>query len=121
MFEGTRKKDRHCFQQTIQPSTKAGFQLTWRFLESNEETSERPNQASARNRPERFFERAGERVGASVHNPWRAGNRLVGEAGIEPAPPSGERILSPSCMPIPPLARGENNNTGTQLFATKPT
>ena len=29
---------------------------------------------------------------------------MVGEAGIEPASPHGERILSPSCMPIPPLA-----------------
>ncbi len=34
--------------------------------------------------------------------------RMVGEAGIEPASPFGERILSPSCMPIPPLARKEN-------------
>lgn len=31
---------------------------------------------------------------------------MVGEAGIEPAWPCGQRILSPSCMPIPPLAHG---------------
>ena len=30
---------------------------------------------------------------------------MVGEAGIEPAWDFSQRILSPSCMPIPPLAR----------------
>ena len=33
---------------------------------------------------------------------------MVGEAGIEPASPHGEWILSPSCMPIPPLAHAES-------------
>ena len=28
---------------------------------------------------------------------------FVPEAGLEPAPPFGEGILSPSCLPIPPL------------------
>ena len=30
---------------------------------------------------------------------------MVGEAGIEPARACAQRILSPSCIPIPPLAR----------------
>ena len=28
---------------------------------------------------------------------------MVGEEGLEPSSPYGERILSPSCMPVPPL------------------
>lgn len=31
---------------------------------------------------------------------------MVGEAGIEPALPFGKQILSLSCLPISPLARG---------------
>lgn len=45
---------------------------------------------------------------------------MVGEAGIEPASPHGERILSPSCMPIPPLARrnaeSPAENAGKDLY-----
>jgi hypothetical protein len=33
------------------------------------------------------------------------GMMMVGEAGIEPARACAQRILSPSCIPIPPLAR----------------
>jgi len=32
--------------------------------------------------------------------------RMVGEAGIEPALPFGKQILSLSCLPISPLAHG---------------
>lgn len=34
-------------------------------------------------------------------------SQLVGEEGLEPSIPCGQRILSPSCIPIPPLARAE--------------
>lgn len=39
----------------------------------------------------------------------------VGEAGIEPAWPYGQRILSPSCIPIPPLAHSGNFGGGTRI------
>ena len=32
-------------------------------------------------------------------------SHLVLEAGLEPARPEGHRILSPACLPIPPLER----------------
>ncbi len=44
-------------------------------------------------------------AGKTHKKPNKHGNiRMVGEAGIEPASLFRERILSPSCMPIPPLA-----------------
>ena len=32
-------------------------------------------------------------------------NEMVGEEGLEPSSPFGQWILSPSCMPVPPLAQ----------------
>ncbi len=36
---------------------------------------------------------------------------FVLEAGLEPARPDGHRILSPACLPIPPLEQLKLSNT----------
>ena len=42
--------------------------------------------------------------GTSIRIRVLRGGVVVGEEGLEPSSPFGQRILSPSCLPIPPLA-----------------
>ena len=47
---------------------------------------------------------------------------MVGEEGLEPSRPCGQRILSPSCLPIPPLALSwirENRSQKCQNFSAE--
>ncbi len=42
----------------------------------------------------------------TLQNQKRLRRAFVLEAGLEPARPKGHWILSPTCLPIPPLERG---------------